>query len=192
METKLEKDWYSIVVYPQKGIINKVKIMKDELADRIGNYKSRNSEAHITIIEFEADLNEFLFYKYYIKNFCLYQKPEHISFDEIVLSKQSKALVLLPAVASKIYLRDLLKNFRKGLKHLNVTNGSVAHISIGRALYPNQIEGANNIFNNINLDFNCEKIAIRKFNTSIGQFEVIYEFFFQGESPVEGQLSLFQ
>lgn len=122
----------------------------------------------------------------------MYQKPEHISFDEIVLSKQSKALVLLPAVASKIYLRDLLKNFRKGLKHLNVTNGSVAHISIGRALDPNQIEGANNIFNNINLDFNCEKIAIRKFNTSIGQFEVIYEFFFQGESPLEGQLSLFQ
>lgn len=61
METKLKKDWYSIVVYPQKGIINKVKIMKDELADRIGNYKSRNSEAHITIIEFEADLNEFFF-----------------------------------------------------------------------------------------------------------------------------------
>ncbi|RZK15307.1 MAG: hypothetical protein EOO86_16960 [Pedobacter sp.] len=122
----------------------------------------------------------------------MYQKPEYVSFDKIVLSEQSKALVLLPDINSKKYLRDLFKNSRRGLKYMNVTNGSAAHISIGRELNPNQIEAANYIFNDINLDFNCEKIAIRKFNTFIGQFEVIYEFYFLGNQPVEGQLSLFQ
>lgn len=50
MNTKLKKDWYSIVLYPQKEIIGRVKIMKDELALNVGHYKSRNSEAHMTIV----------------------------------------------------------------------------------------------------------------------------------------------
>ncbi|GAA3950850.1 hypothetical protein GCM10022246_01670 [Pedobacter ginsengiterrae] len=52
MEINLKKERYSIVVYPHKEIIGKVKIMKDKLAHGVGNYKSRNSEAHMTIVEF--------------------------------------------------------------------------------------------------------------------------------------------
>jgi len=192
MEINLKKERYSIVVYPHKEIIGKVKIMKDKLAHGVGNYKSRNSEAHMTIVEFDADPNEFIFYKFYLKNFCFYQKPEYILFNKILLSEQSQALILLPAIESKVYLRDLLKNFRRGLKYMNVTNGSAAHISIGRELNPTQIDAANHIFSEVNLDFNCEKIAIRKYNSSIKQFEVIYEFYFLGNPPVDGQLSLFQ
>ncbi|MBC6112141.1 hypothetical protein ACFOG5_07250 [Pedobacter fastidiosus] len=191
MNLELSKEQYSIVVYPHKEIIGKVKAIKDVLADKVGCYASRNSEAHITIVEFEANPNEFVFYKLYVLDFCYSQKAQNVSFNNLVTSNGTKAIVLLPSIGSKLYMRDLLRNFRIGLKSMDVVNGSGAHISIGRKLTPNQIKDANNIFEEISLDFVCEKIAVRKFNPLRRQFEVIYQFYFLGNPPKKGQLSLF-
>lgn len=108
------------------------------------------------------------------------------------MSDGNGAVVLLPSINSKRYLRDLLKSFEDGLKSIDFVGGAGAHISIGKKLTPNQIKIANNVFDEINLNFVCEKIAIRKFNPLRKQFEVIYEFYFLGNSPKEEQLSLFQ
>lgn len=44
----------------------------------------------------------------------------------------------------------------------------------------------------VSLDFNCEKLAIRKFDLFTNQFIVIYEFYFLGNEPIDGQISLFK
>ncbi|RBQ11573.1 2'-5' RNA ligase family protein [Pedobacter miscanthi] len=190
MDLKLKRALYSIVVYPQKEVINDVKILKDVLAAKIVKYASRNSEAHITIIEFWADQYELEFYKKRIEKICRSQRPQEVTFDSLSLSKFSHAIVLLPDDSSKYYLNDLLKNFRNGLKTNHTVNGTSAHISIGRELSLAQIDKAQNLYDNINLEFNCDTIAIREFNKSKGQFDVISMFKLLGGPLSHHQYSL--
>ncbi|MDQ0966455.1 hypothetical protein QFZ20_001858 [Flavobacterium sp. W4I14] len=87
MDLKLKKDRYSIVVYPQRKSINEVSVLKNTLAEKIGWYSSRNSEAHVTIIEFSADYYELVFYKKCIEKICSSQRPQEVTFDDLSLSK---------------------------------------------------------------------------------------------------------
>ncbi|SDG99476.1 hypothetical protein SAMN05421827_11475 [Pedobacter terrae] len=190
MNLKLNKDWYSIVVYPQSKSINEVSVLKKILADEIGWYSSRNSEAHITIIEFLADQYELGFYKKCIEKICGSQRPQEVTFDYLSLSKFSQAIVLLPNGPSKLYLNDLLKTFRKKLKSKNTINGSNAHISIGRELSSSQIDQAENLYGPINIAFNCNTIAIRKLDEIKKQFVVINEFKLLGGPLNHHQYSL--
>jgi len=192
MDLKLKKDRYSIVVYPHREAINDVKVLKDILWYKVGWYNSRNSEAHVTIAIFEANNREFDFYISYVKDFCYAEKPNFVRFDQLIASGKNGAVVVLPDKNSKPYLNDLFKRFRQGLRYKKVMNGSAAHISIGRKLHPEDIEMAQDLFEEVSLNFLCEKIAIRKFNDEVGQYEVIYEFYFLGNPPKQGQLSLFQ
>lgn len=192
MDLKLKKDRYSIVVYPQRKSINEVSVLKDTLAEKIGWYSSRNSEAHVTIALFEADKHELNFYIAYTKDFCYAEKPNFVMFDQFIASEKNGAVVVLPNKTAKPYLNSLFKRFRQGLRHKKAINGAAAHISIGRKLHPEDIEIAQDLFEEVSLNFLCEKIAIRKFNDEKGQYEVIYEFYFLGNPPKQGQLSFFQ
>lgn len=192
MDLKFKKDRYSIVVYPQRETINDVKVLKDVLWSKVGWYNSRDSEAHATIALFEANKYEFDFYISYIKDFCYAEKPNFVMFDHLIASKKNGAVVVLPNKKSEPYLNDLFKRFRQGLRYKKLMNGAAAHISIGRKLHPEDIEIAQDLFEEVSLNFLCEKIAIRKFNDEIGQYDVIYEFYFLGNPPKQGQLSLLQ
>lgn len=176
MDLKLNRELYSIVVYPHKESIDEVKVLKDLLAAKIGWYSSRNSDAHITIIEFWADQYELECYKRCIERICCSQRPQKVTFDYLSRSKFSHAIVLLPNDLSKPYLNDLLKILRKALKTNHAVNGANAHISIGRKLSSAQIDQAEHLYGNIHLEFNCDTIAIRKLNNIKKQFEVINEF----------------
>jgi hypothetical protein len=191
MDLKLKKERYSIVVYPQTETIDEVKVLKDLLWSKIGWYASRNSAAHVTIIEFLADQYELAFYKRCIEKICRSQSPQEVTFDSLSLSKFSQAIVLLPNDSCKLYLNDLLKTFRKRLRSKNTINGSHAHISIGRELRVAQIDQVENLYGNINITFNCDTIAIRKLDEVKKQFEVINEFKLLGNPLKEEQLLLF-
>ncbi|MDQ0639736.1 hypothetical protein QF042_003301 [Pedobacter sp. W3I1] len=190
MDLKLKKDRYSIVVYPQRKSINEVSVLKNTLAEKIGWYSSRNSEAHVTIVEFLADQYELGFYKKCIEKICGSQRPQEVTFDYLSLSKFGQAIVLLPDALSKLYLNALLKAFRKRLKSKNTINGSNAHISIGRELSPAQIDQAENLYGNINIAFNCDTIAIRKLDEIKKQFVVVNEFKLTGRPLNHRQYSL--
>jgi hypothetical protein len=192
MDLNFKKERYSIVVYPQRKSINEVSVLKNTLAEKIGWYSSRNSKAHVTIAIFKANNREFDFYISYVKDFCYAEKPNFVRFDQLIASGKNGAVVVLPDKNSKPYLNDLFKRFRQGLRYKKVMNGSAAHISIGRKLHPEDIEIAQDLFEEVSLNFLCEKIAIRKFNDEKGQYEVIYEFCFLGNPPKQGQLSFFQ
>jgi len=192
MDLKLNRELYSIVVYPHKESIDDVKNLKDLLAAKIGWYASRNSEAHITIIMFWADQYELVVYKRCMERICRSQNAQEVTFDSLSLSKFSNAIVLLPNDSSKPYLNDLLKTFRKGLKNNHVVNGAKAHISIGRELNSAQIDQAENLYGNINITFNCDTIAIRKLNEVKKQFVVVNEFKLLGNPLKQEQLLLFK
>jgi len=49
------KNTYSIAIYPSADVMDIVKGFKCLLAKTLGWFHSRNSSAHITIIEFEAN-----------------------------------------------------------------------------------------------------------------------------------------
>lgn len=49
---------YSVVIQPDDPDIIRFKFCKDKLSNTIGNYGSRNSMAHITILEFDATEEE--------------------------------------------------------------------------------------------------------------------------------------
>jgi len=191
MDLKLKKEWYSIVVYPQTETIDEVKVLKDLLWSKIGWYASRNSAAHITIIEFLADQYELVVYKRCIERICRLQSAQEVTFDSLSLSKFSQAIVLLPSDSCKLYLNDLLKAFRKRLRSKNTINGGNAHISIGRELSSAQIDQAENLYENISITFNCDTIAIRKLDEVKKQFVVINEFKLLGNPLKEGQFLLF-
>lgn len=178
MNLKLNRDWYSVVVYPHPEVINEVAVMKDKFAAKIGWYASRNSKAHITVIAFIADQYELAFYIRQIEKFCYSQKQQEVVFDQLSLSKFSRAAVMLPNDSSKPYLNDLLKRLRKQLKTSQTINGSNAHISIGRKLSSSQIDLAESLYSHVSLKFNCDTVAIRKFIETKGQFEVIRTFRF--------------
>ncbi|ARS39330.1 hypothetical protein CA265_06555 [Sphingobacteriaceae bacterium GW460-11-11-14-LB5] len=190
MDLKLKKDRYSIVVHPHQEAINDVKVLKDILWFKIGWYNSRNSEAHITIMMFWADQYELECCKKRIEKICRSQRPKEVIFDSLSVSKFSHAVVLLPNDSSKPYLNDLLKIFRKGLKTNYAVNGANAHISIGRELSSAQIDQAAHLYGNINLEFNCDTIAIRKFDKVKQQFVVINEFKLLGSPLNHHQYSL--
>lgn len=186
-----KNEWYSIVVYPQKEAIRRVKTMKDSLADHVGWYPSRNAEAHISILEFYGAKKELTFYLNYVKNFCYAQHAEHVIFDNVVKPRNGGAIVLLPERSSKIYFSKLFKSFKQGLKNKNAISSSNAHISIGRKLSIQQVATIDSVLDDVNLAFICNKIAIRKFNDGRSQYEVIYEFDFLGNTA-NGELLLFQ
>lgn len=192
MDLKLNRELYSIVVYPHKESIADVKVLKDLLAAKIGLYASRNSEAHITIMMFWAGLYELECWKKRIEKICRSQRPQEVIFDSLSLSKFSHAIVLLPNDSSRLYLSDLLKIFRQGLKTGHAVNGANAHISIGRELSSAQIDQAEHLYGNIHLEFNCDAIAVRKLNIIKNQFEVISEFKLLGNPLKEEQLLLFK
>lgn len=183
MSLRLAKDWYSVVIYPEAKMIDQVADLKTQLANRIGWYASSNSIAHITVNEFMADQYELAFYIKQIEKFCYTQKQQEVGFDQLSLSKFSHAAVLLPDESSKPYLKDLLRRLRKQLKTSYTIHGSSAHISIGRKLSSMQLDHAENLFSSINLRFNCDTVALRKFIETKGQFEVIKTFRFL-ENPL--------
>lgn len=191
MKRQLNKDWYSIVVYPHSEAISDVKVLKDTLWSKIGWYASRNSKAHITVIEFSADQYELDFYIRQLEKFCYAQKQQEVIFDQLSFSKFSRAIVLLPSDSSKPYLSDLLKRLRKQLKTSYTVKGSNAHISIGRELSSSQIDRTESLFDHVNVRFNCDTIAIRKFDKNRRQFEVIKAFKFWENPLIDSQYSLF-
>jgi hypothetical protein len=45
---------YSLVIHPPEDILLLIKTMKEQLANEVGWYNSKNSVGHITICEFKA------------------------------------------------------------------------------------------------------------------------------------------
>ncbi len=194
----MQKELYSVVVYPAAQQMARVEKMNDELAGKIGWYHSRNSRAHVTICEFLASPAELAIIAEYIKQFCLSVPKQDVYFPRIY-SFHSTCFAA-PDDVSKSYFRILLRNFKRSFplhrKIFGVKFSSGAHISIGRLLDAAQIETAARLFDDRNPDirFTAEGFVVRKFDAATRQFSDFAGFRFKADSGVwkpDCQLSLF-
>lgn len=177
---------YSIVIHPQDSIIELFKTFKSKLFDTIGTYGSRNSIAHITILEFEATEQKA---KFVIEKLIKITQKEicfDTLFDTVIYSDFSKAVFVLPDKKGNEHFKKLLKNVRQKIK--GNKNKSNAHLTIGRKLSLEQIENSIGLFPDVKFDFHCNQVALRKFNDNKGQFEIVEIFPFLSKPNDSKQL----
>lgn len=182
---------YSVVFHPSKTVIETVKILKEELHTRIGWYPSKNSLAHITICEFEHELDTYKIIKAKISNYCRYQNTFEVQFNSFG-NYSNGAFFIAAAIESKTKLVEIMKQIPKEIKY-RVSHKSIEpHISIGRQLSEEQLKIAYTLFEEIDLNFTCEGITIRIFNLERKQYDVLEIIPFEGEiAPIKQDWTLF-
>ena len=80
----MEKELYSVVVYPDDAGRDTVAKMKDSLAARLGrSYAGRNSKAHVAVCEFLAHPSELAIIMEYVKQFCKTALRREACFSQI-------------------------------------------------------------------------------------------------------------
>ena len=179
---------YSIVILPSEEIIKFIGNLKLSLyTESEQDYGSRNSMAHITVREFEATDHQL---RRTILKLCKIAREQEIfktKFDQVICSDQSRSAFASPDIDSHQYFKKLMKKIRTEIAG---KANSDAHISIGRQLSTEQLEISREIFSNVKLDFQCTRIALRKFNHKMKQFEIVKIFPFLNEPDSEQQLTL--
>lgn len=187
-----EKFKYSIVIAPPQDGICYVDKLKNELNTKIGWYNSRNSKAHLTIIEFTADDYELEEVISALKKITSYENPLYLRFDGVD-SYPNGAVFLKPDEAIKVPLTELMARIQKKLNIKNSYKSKDPHISIGRKLSEENVEIALEMFADANLEFTCENLVLRKFNPERKQYDKFSDDFkFLGVTPEQAaQQSLF-
>lgn len=126
---------YSIVIHPADSILRRFKTYKDILFNKIGKFGSRNSIAHITILEFVATEKELAS----IINKLIKITQRECSFDAVFNKViYSETLFISPDKFGNEHFKSLLGRVRVRIK--GEKNNSNAHLTIGRKLKPHQIE----------------------------------------------------
>jgi 2'-5' RNA ligase len=185
---------YSIVFMPPASEIAYVKSKKDALFSTIGWYHSRNSKAHVTVLEFEATDQTLKKIVAYIENFCRAIKPFDVQFNS--MGVLGTALCLMPSMRSKAILAAVMKKFIKDFP-VPCASSSYPHITIGRRLAKVQLGLGRQRFasEKPDLAFAADGFYLRRFNEGRGQYDVIGKFEFRGEDeamqPIVVQSTLF-
>jgi hypothetical protein len=172
---------YSVVIHPSDAIINAIRIMKEDLAAKIGWFNSKNSVAHITICEFKIDESQVDKFKQKLLKIADTFTPFEVSLDDFD-SYDSGAFFIAPNEASKINLKPIMKKTQDAMLLSNLKKSSDPHISIGRKLTPESIKIANDLFTTIDMSFLCDSIVLRELDPIKKQFFVIDTFPF-GSNP---------
>lgn len=182
---------YSVVFHPSEAVIETVKELKEQLSTKIGWYPSKNSLAHVTICEFEYDLNTYENIKARIANYCRYQIPFNVTFNAFG-NYTNGAFFIAPNSESKTKMGEIMTEIPKQIQFPVSHKSSEPHISIGRQLTEAQLKIAYYLFDSVNLNFICNGITIRIFNTDRKQYDVLETIPFLSElEPEKEQLTLF-
>lgn len=164
---------YSLVVFPTSEQKDLVKSLKKSLKEKIGWFRSANSEAHITIINLESELTLELYINQ-IKEFCKTISSQKVKFDNLN-SFGNHTFYISPEYESKLYLNKIIIDLHQFIE-FEVKNAN-AHITIVRGLDEERMKKAQNQFINtkINLEFNCDCLYVRRFNENTQQYSEIIE-----------------
>src|SRR5690606_36269606 len=72
---------YSLAIQPNEPVLSRVTEMKQQLRRAIGHYCSANSEAHISLFEFELDEKKYSIALSYFKKVIAGFAPFHITYE---------------------------------------------------------------------------------------------------------------
>lgn len=167
---------FSVAICPPQPVIAEVAILKNELANPIGWYKSKNSAAHITIISFRTDEYGIETLKEYLKKFANSQSSFTVVFN--ITGSLGKSFCLTPDESSNAKLMSLMKHFHNNSPKFKRDCFYQPHISIGRNLEEEQIQIASRLIRNVYLKFECDNISLREFNPVKQQFDIREKFIF--------------
>lgn len=168
---------YSIVISPPADIIALVKSLKEELAEEIGWFHSKNSLAHLTINEFMATDIEIREIKRQLTFVCHNLKSTSVHFDKYD-NYPNGAFFIAPDEESKNSLKEILKQINASLHVKTLFENDAPHISVARQLKPKEIVTAYHKFRLINFSFISDSLVLRRFNRKIKQFEITDRFEF--------------
>lgn len=182
---------YSVVLHPAPEVIEKVREMKARLAATIGWFNSKNSVAHITINEFEADDSVIARITKQLTSLCDALDPTEVCLNAFGSYPNNGAFFIAPDEASKKNLKVIMKHINDTLQVTTTFKSSDPHLSIARRLPPEKIGIANSLFTNVAMHFVCDSVVLRKFNTERKQFEVVGTFMLHGNPTIPIQGSLF-
>ena len=174
---------YSLVIQPHEEILVLIKYMKEQLANEVGWYNSKNSVGHITICEFTATDEIIEIIKKKITQLCLPLHTVNVHLNKFD-SFPNGAFFIAPDNESKMVLKHIMKHFNKSLRLHNMKKSDNPHLSIARRLSPENLEKANQFFNAIDLDFVCDSVVLRQFDQQKKQFFATDRFLFKN-SPQE-------
>lgn len=167
---------YSLVIFPTKEQSYLIKSYKQLLKEHIGWFGSANAAAHITVIQFSSEM-EFELYIDKIREYCRNIIPQNVRFNSLGCFDRAGAFFIAPDEASKIYLDKIIVNIHEFLG-FKIDNEQVnAHMSIARKLYNGKLQDAFELFKNMNVEFqfNCNALYVRKFNVQTKQYSDIVE-----------------
>lgn len=177
---------YSIIFYPTAKTIGRVKIFKEKLKSKTEPFASQNSPAHITIAGFEASESQLLGVSEYLTKFVKNEVAFTALFDQVSFSFFSKSAVFLTSSYYQNKIHVITKKVRKMISVTKMSEIRDPHVSIGRELSEEQLKIAQEMFDNENLEFECFQLALRKFNSKRGQYDIIEKFLFTGK-PNQGR-----
>lgn len=162
---------YSAVLLPPPPVIQEINFMKQQVADKIGEYKGLHSDAHITLCTFKATDRNLIQWKTHIRDFAGTQDTLALTFNRIACFSNG-AFVLLPDENSHEQLRSVMKSFYKNRPKGRNNTSQRAHISIARGLNPEQQNLAQSIISTATISFFSNTISVRKYNHATGLFEL--------------------
>lgn len=164
---------FSLVIFPSPEQIALVKSYKQLLKDCIGWFGSANATAHITIINFDDEFSLNLHLEQ-IREFCKTATPQNITLNTWD-SFGERTFFIAPNQTSQQYLDNLIINLHHYIGFKVKT--AHAHLSIARGLDIGKMKTAYKLFQNteVNFQFNCDAIYVRKFNDQTKQYSDIIE-----------------
>ena len=181
---------YSIAIHPSQELIIKIKAMKEQLAEEVDWFNSKNSIAHITICEFKSNESDLERVKKQLVRICNTIMPVTVHLNDFG-SFPNGAFFIAPDKNSKMALLPIMKSFHNALIVKTVHHSDEPHLSIARKLSSENLIKASKLFTTIDETFLCDGIVLRKFDEELRQFRVIDNFEFKGLEPLEVQGSLF-
>ena len=166
-------DKYSIVFQPNENLIELVRAMKLELAEEIGWYNSRNSLAHISIVEFKAQVDEISRIHKQISRCSERFKPVTVHFQSFETYPNGALYLEVDTKSKEIlkeYSRQLIDEFQIKLSK----KSNDPHLSIARKLDQEKIEKALKLFDPPHITTEIAALALRKLNPSKKQYDIIH------------------
>jgi 2'-5' RNA ligase len=173
---------YSIAIYPSEAILDLVKSMKLQLAQEVGWFHSKNSDAHITICEVKATDVTIEIIKKRLTAICDTLKPVEVRLNKFG-SYPNGAFFIALDEDSKNNLKPIMKRVQDSLRGFDLQKSDDPHLSIARRLPPENLKKAIRLFRSIDVYFLCDSIVLRKFDENIKQFYVTDTFTFNSNPP---------
>ncbi|MEO5776736.1 MAG: 2'-5' RNA ligase family protein [Flavobacterium sp.] len=156
---------FSLVIFPtpeQSALINS---WKQLLKNKIKWFNSADSAAHITVIQFENEM-ELSLYIDAVRECCKTFLSQKVTFNSLGSFENAGTFFIAPDALSKIYLDTLIIDMLKFLGFKVNANNVNSHMSIARKIYGERMITAFELFKPIDVafQFNCDALHVRKFD----------------------------